>query len=105
RRIVEAGVRNGARVLAVARQEAPLRQFAREVPGVEVLSLDATDEGAASNAFDVLLPDILVLWAGAFPPAAPIHEQTWREFAVNWETDVKIAVHFFKAALSPPLPA
>ena len=105
RRIVEAGVRNGAHVLAVARQEAPLRQLAREVPGVEVLSLDATDEGAPSKVFDVLPPDILVLCAGAFPPAAPIHEQTWREFAVNWETDVKIAFHFCKAALSRPLPA
>src|SRR5271163_546803 len=104
-RIVETGVRNGAHVLAVARQEAPLRQLAREVPGVEVLSLDATDEGAASKVFDVLPPDILVLCAGAFPPAAPIHEQTWREFAVNWETDVKIAFHFCKAALSLPLPA
>jgi RNA polymerase sigma-70 factor (ECF subfamily) len=105
RRIAEAGVRNGARVLAVARQEASLRQLAREVPGVEVLSLDAADEGAASKVFDVLPPDILVLCAGAFPPAAPIHEQTWREFAVNWETDVKIAFHFCKAALSRPLPA
>ncbi|MFZ0206225.1 MAG: SDR family oxidoreductase [Roseiarcus sp.] len=105
RRIAEAGVRNGARVLAVARQEAPLAQLAREVPDVEVLSLDATDEGAPSKVFDVLPPDILVLCAGAFPPAAPIHEQTWREFAVNWETDVKIAFHFCKAALSRPLPA
>ncbi len=44
------------------------------------------------------------MW-GAFPPAAPLHEQSWPEFAVNWETDVKIAFHFLKAALSRPLPA
>ena len=105
RQIVEAATRNGARVLAVARQEAPLRQLAQEVSGVEVLTLDATDEGAPSKVFDVLAPDILVLCAGAFPPAAPLHEQSWREFAVNWETDVKIAFHFCKAALSRPLPA
>jgi len=105
RRIVEAAIRNGARVLAVARQEAPLRQFAQEVPGVEVLSSDATDEGAPFKVFDVLQPDILVLCAGAFPPSAPIHQQSWQEFAVNWETDVKIAFHFSKAALSRPLPA
>ena len=49
-------------------------------------------------------PDVLVLSAGAFPPAAPLHEQSWREFAVNWETDVKIAFHFCKAALTRPLP-
>jgi NAD(P)-dependent dehydrogenase (short-subunit alcohol dehydrogenase family) len=105
RRIVEAGIRNGARVLAVARQEALLRQLAQEVSGTEVLSLDATDEGAPSKVFDALQPDILVLCAGAFPPAAPLHQQSWREFAVNWETDVKIAFHFCKAALSRPLPA
>jgi len=30
RRIVEAGIRDGARVLAVARQEAPLRRLVQE---------------------------------------------------------------------------
>ena len=94
-----------ARVLAVAREELPLRQLAQAAAGTEVLSLDATDEGAPSKVFDVLQPDILVLCAGAFPPAAPLHEQSWREFAVNWETDVKIAFHFCKAALSRPLSA
>jgi NAD(P)-dependent dehydrogenase (short-subunit alcohol dehydrogenase family) len=105
RRIVEAGIRNGARVLAVARQEAPLRQLIQQVPGVEALSLDAADEGAPAKVFDVLPPDILVVSAGALPPAAPLFKQSWREFAVNWETDVKIAFHFCKAALSRPLPA
>ncbi len=104
RRIVESAIRNGARVLAVARQEGPLRQLAQEVSGTEVLSLDATDEGAPSKVFDVLQPDILVLCGGAFPPAAPLQEQSWKEFAVNWETDVKMAFHFCKAALSRPLP-
>jgi NAD(P)-dependent dehydrogenase (short-subunit alcohol dehydrogenase family) len=105
RRIVEAGIRNGGRVLAVARQEGPLRQLAQEFSGVEILSLDATEEGAPSKVFGILEPDILVLCGGALPPAAPLHEQSWQTFAVNWETDVKIAFHFFKAALSRPLPA
>jgi NAD(P)-dependent dehydrogenase (short-subunit alcohol dehydrogenase family) len=105
RRIVEAANRNGARVLAVARQEGPLRQLAEEVPGTQILALDATDEAAPSRVFSVLTPDILVLCGGAFPPAAPIHKQTWQQFAVNWETDVKIAFHFLKAALSYPLRA
>jgi len=43
--------------------------------------------------------------AGVFPPAAPLHEQSWREFSVNWEVDVKVAFHFSKAALTLPLPA
>jgi NAD(P)-dependent dehydrogenase (short-subunit alcohol dehydrogenase family) len=104
RRIVEAGIRNGARVLAVARQESPLRELAQEVPGIEVLSLDATDERAPSKVFGVLQPDILVVGGGAFPPAAPLHEQSWEEFSVNWEADVKIAFEFCKAALLRPLP-
>jgi NAD(P)-dependent dehydrogenase (short-subunit alcohol dehydrogenase family) len=103
RRIVEAGVSNGARVLAVARQAGPLQQLVQELPGVEVLALDATDEGAPAKVFGALEPDILVLCAGAFPPAAPLHEQSWQEFATNWETDVKIAFHFCKAALLRPL--
>jgi NADP-dependent 3-hydroxy acid dehydrogenase YdfG len=50
------------------------------------------------------VPEILVLGEGAIPHAAPLHEQTWRRFAVNWESDVKIAFHFCKAALARPLP-
>jgi NAD(P)-dependent dehydrogenase (short-subunit alcohol dehydrogenase family) len=105
RRIVEGATRDGARVLAVARQQGPLRQLAEEVPGIKVLTLDATDEDAPAKVFDVLEPDILVLGGGAFPPAAPLHEQRWQEFSVNWESDVKIAFHFCKAALSRPLRA
>ncbi|HLK59068.1 MAG TPA: SDR family oxidoreductase [Chthonomonadaceae bacterium] len=104
RQIVEAMIHQGGRVLAVARQERPLRQLAQEVSGVEVLPLDATEEGAPSRVFDIFEPHVLVLCAGAFPPAAPLHMQSWSEFAVNWETDVKIAFHFCTAALSRPLP-
>jgi NAD(P)-dependent dehydrogenase (short-subunit alcohol dehydrogenase family) len=105
RRIVETAHRNGARVLAVARQEGPLRQLAQEIPGTEVLALDATAEDAPAKVFDVLQPDVLVLCAGAFPPSAPIHRMTWDQFAVNWGTDVKIAFQFCKEVLSRPLPA
>jgi NAD(P)-dependent dehydrogenase (short-subunit alcohol dehydrogenase family) len=105
RQVVEAAIRNGARVLAVARQEISLRQLAEEVPGAEILSLDATDDAAPGKVFDALRPDILVVGAGAFPPVAPLHKQSWQEFKVNWETDVKIAFNFCKAALLRPLPA
>jgi NAD(P)-dependent dehydrogenase (short-subunit alcohol dehydrogenase family) len=103
REIVEAAARNGARVLAVARRAGPLDQLRQDVAGIEVLALDATDETAPARVLDVIEPDVLVLCAGAFPPAAPLHEQSWPQFAVNWETDVKIAFHFCKAALSRPL--
>jgi NAD(P)-dependent dehydrogenase (short-subunit alcohol dehydrogenase family) len=103
RQVVEVAIRDGARVLTVARQDGPLRQLAQEVPDAEILSLDATDEAAPGKVFDVLQPDVLVLSAGALPPAAPLHEQNWQQFRVNWETDVKMAFHFCKAALTRPL--
>jgi NAD(P)-dependent dehydrogenase (short-subunit alcohol dehydrogenase family) len=105
RRIVEAAIRNGAQVLAVARQKGPLEQLAQEIHGVAILALDATDETAPAIIFDVVEPDILILGGGVFPPAAPIHEQSWQQFSANWENDVKIAFNFCKAALSHPLPA
>ncbi len=52
RRVVEAALGGGARVLAVARLEERLRQLAREVQGVEVLALDATEESAPSRVFE-----------------------------------------------------
>jgi NAD(P)-dependent dehydrogenase (short-subunit alcohol dehydrogenase family) len=103
RQIVETAVSGGARVLAVARQERALRRLAEQLPGVETLSLDATDADAAARVFDAVRLDVLVVAAGARPPAAPLHEQSWEEFAVNWETDVRIAFHFCKAALARPL--
>jgi NAD(P)-dependent dehydrogenase (short-subunit alcohol dehydrogenase family) len=105
RRIVEAVAEEGARVMAVARQAAPLRQLAQETPGVDTLALDATAEEAPATVFERMRPDILVIGAGAFPSAAPLHLQTWREFAVNWEADVKITFNFCQAALTRPLPA
>lgn len=105
RRIAESGISQGAQVLAVARNEAPLRQLAQDVPGIAILALDAARPNAPSKVFEVLVPDILVLGGGAIPYTAPLHEQTWRRFAVNWESDVKIAFHFCKAALARPLPS
>ncbi|MDH2349603.1 SDR family oxidoreductase [Bradyrhizobium sp. SSUT18] len=105
RRIAEEAHGSGARVLAVARREAPLHRLAEEVPGMEVLALDAADATAPSKAFGVLEPDVLVLCAGAHPTTLPLYKQSWQEFTVNWESDVKIAFHFCKAALSRPLAA
>ena len=77
RRIVEAGLRQGASVLAVARQEDRLRQLAQVVPCVDVLAMDASDDTAPGRTFGAMRPDILVLCAGAVPPAARIHQQSW----------------------------
>jgi NAD(P)-dependent dehydrogenase (short-subunit alcohol dehydrogenase family) len=104
RRIVAAAHSNGARVLAIARQEGPLKRLQNEVAGVQILPLDATDEDAPLKVFETFEPSILAICAGAFPPAAPFHEQSWHEFGINWATDVRIAFNFCKAAISRPLP-
>src|SRR5256884_689676 len=105
RRVVDAEIGDGARVRAVTRQEERVRQLAREVEGVEFLALDATEKSSPSRVLVYLRAGVVVVAGGAFPPAAPLHEQSWREFSVNWEVDVKVAFHFSKAALALPLPA
>jgi NAD(P)-dependent dehydrogenase (short-subunit alcohol dehydrogenase family) len=105
RRLVGDAHRGGAQVLAVARREDALRELAQGRPGLKTLSLDATDPDAPSKVFEAMVPDILVICAGAQPSLAPLHEQSWQQFSANWESDVKIAFHFCKAALSLPLPA
>ncbi len=103
--IVAAAHAEGAQVLAVARQEQSLRQLAAEIPGVQVLALDAASEGAPAQVFETLLPDLLVVCAGAMPHMAPLVEQNWEEFSRNWNSDVKISLLFSQAALTTPLPA
>ena len=105
RQIVAAAHGRGARVLAVARQGPPLSRLADEFAGCAVLALDATEDAAPGCVFEALEPDVLVICAGAFPPAAPLHQLGWREFSANWEADVRIAFNFCKAALSRPLRA
>jgi len=105
RLIVEAGVRNGARVLAVARSAEPLRQLAAQIPGVATLALDATHDDTPTRVFDHLQSEILVLGGGVFPPVSPLHDLSWQQFSANWENDVRIAFNFCKAALARPLPS
>lgn len=103
RAIVEAAIGEGARVLAVARGQEALAQLSRELPGTAILVCDATKEGAPAAVFAALQPDVLVVCAGAIPPAVPVQEQSWTEFSVNWEADVKASFLFCKAALLQPL--
>ena len=93
----------GAHVLAVARNPAPLEQLAKQLPGIKTLAIDAAAAAAPASVFAALRPDLLVLCAGAIPPGRPIHELTWEEFSTNWETDVRIAFSFCREALRLPL--
>ncbi len=105
RAIVAAAHAEGAQVLAVARQEEPLRKLVAAFPAVQMLRLDATDESAPAKVFATLSPDVLVVCAGAIPHAAPLGEQSWEQFSRNWNSDVKMSLFFSQAALTTPLPA
>jgi NAD(P)-dependent dehydrogenase (short-subunit alcohol dehydrogenase family) len=101
--ILETVHAEGARVLAVGRGRKSLADATRNLEGSATLAVDATDDRAWAQVFDALNPDILVVCAGAIPPTKPLHEQTWSEFSINWETDVKASFQFCKAALGMPL--
>jgi NAD(P)-dependent dehydrogenase (short-subunit alcohol dehydrogenase family) len=105
RSIVAAVSAEGARVLAVARKPEPLKQLVAEFSGVCILALDAAEEGAPAQVFAMLVPDVLILCAGAIPHMAPLSEQSWEQFSRNWNSDVKLSLLFLQAALTTPLPS
>jgi NAD(P)-dependent dehydrogenase (short-subunit alcohol dehydrogenase family) len=92
-----------AHVLAVARHRPGLDALARVAAGVDVLQLDATLDDAPATVFQTLPPDVLIVCGGAMPPAGPIKDLTWTQFSANWESDVKMAFSFCRAALTKPL--
>jgi len=71
--------------------------------GIEVEIADAGDPATAGRLLDRYDPDAVVLVAGAVPPMAPLQEQTWETFSVNWHADVRIAFEWLRAALVRPL--
>jgi len=104
RAIVAATHAQGAQVLAVARQEEPLKKLVDTFPGVRVLALDGSSERAPATVFATLAPDVLVVCAGAIPHAAPLAEQSFEQFSRNWNSDVRMSLLFSQAALTTPLP-
>jgi len=102
--IARHAVAAGARTLAVARGRESLESLAGQTPGLDVLALDASAEGAPAAVFDAMAPDLLVVCGGARPPTAPLHELNWPQFSANWNSDVRMSFEFCKAALLRPLP-
>jgi NAD(P)-dependent dehydrogenase (short-subunit alcohol dehydrogenase family) len=103
RTIVRRMAAEGARVLAVGRSPESLQRLVKEVSGTKTLAMDAAGDAAPSRVFAALCPDVMILCAGARPPGRPIHELTWEEFAVNWNTDVRMSFSFCREALRAPL--
>jgi len=100
--LVEALVEAGAEVTVVARDLDRLAAVRRRL-GVATVPADVTDAAAATAILRELRPQILVLNAGATPRMAPLHELTWEDFSVAWDTDVKAGLAWLQAALRLPL--
>jgi NAD(P)-dependent dehydrogenase (short-subunit alcohol dehydrogenase family) len=94
----------GAAVVAVARTGAALAELAATSPNIRTEVADAAEETVAPSLLDRYEPEVLVLVAGANPVMRPLQDQTWETFSVNWQTDVKIAFTWLRAALLKPLP-
>jgi 3-oxoacyl-[acyl-carrier protein] reductase len=93
----------GAPVVAVSRSAAEFPDPASGSGAIHAEVADAGDPTVAASLLDRYEPEVIVLVAGATPHMRPLHEQTWETFAVNWETDVRIAFQWLREALLKPL--
>jgi NAD(P)-dependent dehydrogenase (short-subunit alcohol dehydrogenase family) len=101
--IVEALVRQKAKVTVVARDAGRLAEVAKQF-GVAVIAGDVIDESLARKVVREVKPDVLILNAGTNPVLVPIHEQTWEGFSKTWNTDVKSTFHWIQEVIRAPLP-
>ena len=94
----------GARVVGVARDAAPLEDLRAEQGGsFTPVAADAADPVVAGQLIDAYRPGLLVLNAGAAPLARPIQRHTWQTFSRNWDVDVQHVFHWTREALLAPL--
>src|SRR5262249_28359221 len=103
RGIAQAFDARGASVVAVARHAERLNALAAARPSIRTEVADATDAATADTLVRRYWPDALALVAGATPRLAPLQEQSWEDLSVNWETDVRLAFNWLRAALLAPL--
>lgn len=104
--IAAALVDAGACVVGMARgaaglNEARTRLGERFVP----VPADAADPEVAQRILATHRPSVVVLCAGAPPPAGPLPTLTWKDFETNWRVDVRQAFEWLGAALRLPLDA
>lgn len=99
--MVRALTARGARVTVIARHKAKFA--AAERTGAATVSGDATDAALMHRCIRDEAPDVLILNAGARLPMKPIDEQSWEEFSVVWNTDVKGGLVGIRAALKAPM--
>jgi NAD(P)-dependent dehydrogenase (short-subunit alcohol dehydrogenase family) len=101
--IVEALVARGANVTVVARDTDRLAAVKQRL-GVGIAAGDIADPTVADRVIREIRPSVLILNAGATPPAGLLHTLTWDAFSKVWNTDVQAGFHWIQAALRLPLP-
>jgi NAD(P)-dependent dehydrogenase (short-subunit alcohol dehydrogenase family) len=99
--MVEALVACGANVIAIGRDRANLSSA--EHAGSAVIAGDATDATLMNKVVREEAPDVLILNAGTRLPIKPIDQQSWDEFSIVWNTDVKARLVGIQAALHTPM--
>jgi NADP-dependent 3-hydroxy acid dehydrogenase YdfG len=96
---------SGEHVIGVARDSGKLATVKAQLgDAFTAVAADAADPDVAARLIEEHRPHILVLNAGAAPPIAPIHEQTWQSFSRNWEVDVQQVFNWTREVLLKPLP-
>ncbi len=88
----------------MARSETDLKDLKERAPGIQTIAMDASNKGVADELIAELRPDLLIISAGATPNMAPFQSQSWEQFSVAWNTDMRIAHGFMSAALNRPMP-
>jgi NAD(P)-dependent dehydrogenase (short-subunit alcohol dehydrogenase family) len=101
--IVEALVARGANVTVVARDTERLAAVKQRL-GVGIAAGDIADAALAERVVREIRPNVLILNAGAIPPAGLLHTLSWEAFSKVWNTDVQAGFHWIQAALALPLP-
>jgi NAD(P)-dependent dehydrogenase (short-subunit alcohol dehydrogenase family) len=99
--MVEALAARGANVTAISRDRANLA--AAEQAGAAVIAGDATDARLMNSVVREQAPDVLILNAGTRLPIKPIDQQSWDEFSIVWNTDVRAGLVGIHAALHTPM--
>jgi NAD(P)-dependent dehydrogenase (short-subunit alcohol dehydrogenase family) len=90
----------------VAHRPEPLAELEHASEGrIGTTAGDAADPALGARLLDEVGPDIVVLNAGAAPQLAPIQDQSWESFSINWNSDVKIVFHWLREILLAPLPS
>jgi NAD(P)-dependent dehydrogenase (short-subunit alcohol dehydrogenase family) len=92
----------GTSTVAVARDAAALQELATDAAVMPEVA-DAADGTVTARLLAQYAPRTVVLVAGATPLMAPLQNQTWETFSINWQSDVQIAFNWIQQALIRPL--